>query len=81
MFVFAAAALIIYANTGLHLDAVAGSGMQGEKTIASGEVVLNEFTVITSDVKAGSTQISVADNTINFCNAFRSQLALNSSAR
>jgi hypothetical protein len=74
VFVFAAAALIIYSNTGLHLDAVAGSGMLGEKIISSPQTTLNDFTVLTSNVKAGSTQINVADNTINSHGRFAGDL-------
>lgn len=65
IFAVAAVTLIIYSNTGLHLEAVAGPGMLGEKTIAIGQSVLNEFTTVTEDVKAGSTQINVADNVLN----------------
>jgi len=74
MFVFAAVTLIIYSNTGLHLNAVAGSGMMGEKVITTPQTVLNEFTVITADVKAGSTQINVLDNAINSHSRFAGAL-------
>ena len=64
-FALAAFALVIYSSTGLHLDAVAGEGMEGEKTLVPGQVILNEFTSVTADVKAGSTQINVSDNSLN----------------
>src|SRR5215203_4081383 len=64
-FTLAAFALIVYSSTGLHQDAIAGQGMLGEKTFTPGQTILNEFTFVTSDVKAGSTQINVTDNTLN----------------
>jgi len=64
-FALSAFALIIYSSTGLHLEAVAGEGMGGEKTLAPGQTILNEFTSVTADVKAGSTQVNVADNSLN----------------
>jgi hypothetical protein len=74
MFAVAAVTLIIYSNTGLHLEAVAGPGMLGEKTITAGQSILNEFTTVTEDVKAGSTQINVDDNILNSHGRFAGNL-------
>ncbi|MEO8086436.1 MAG: hypothetical protein ABI763_06435, partial [Bacteroidota bacterium] len=78
VFTVAAIALIIYANFGTSQKVIAGTGMHGAKTVASANTILNEFTTLTADVSAGTSQISVASSTINSNGRFTAGLEVGS---
>ncbi|TAH40753.1 MAG: T9SS type A sorting domain-containing protein [Bacteroidetes bacterium] len=67
--------LVLISNFGVHQPAVAAVGFHGNKTITGSNVILNEYTTLTSSASSGSTSLTVANAYLNQNNRFASNLA------
>ncbi len=65
----------IYSNLGTSKNAVASLGVHGSKTISTTNVILNEFTTLTSTVASGATTLTVASSSLNANSRFASGLS------
>jgi len=57
------------------IPAFAQQGKNGDKTITTPNIILNEYTSLTVDDTSGSSQITVVNNNLNSNNRFTSALA------
>src|SRR6185436_1977632 len=71
----ASAIVFIYMNVGTPKETKAALGMHGAKTVSTTNVILNEFTTLTSNASAGSTSISVASSSLNANSRFSGSLS------
>src|SRR5689334_3806948 len=60
-----ATALIYILNVGSSTSTLAAAGFHGSRTITSSNVIVNEYTTLTSDASAGSVIINVAASSLN----------------
>lgn len=71
----AGAGLFLMNNLGTSEDALANPGKDGAKTITTANAIVNEYTYLTGNSSAGSTQIQCNSNTINANGRFSGNLA------
>jgi len=57
--------VLIYMNIGVSKKSHAALGMHGTKTVSTTNVVLNEFTTLSSNASAGATSITVTSSSLN----------------
>src|SRR5689334_10424317 len=75
LLVIAFVSVFIYSNLGTSKKSVAALGMHGAKTISTTNVILNEFTTLSSNVSSGASAITVASSSLNANSRFSGSLA------
>jgi len=74
-FVIAGLTLFFFStNPRLNPEAFAGTGIHGNKTVSGTNIILNEYTTLTSSVSIGATSLSVANAYLNQNSRFPSNL-------
>jgi hypothetical protein len=67
--------LFIYTNLGTAKKSSASLGLHGSKIISTTNVILNEFTALTSNAAAGATSITVSSSSLNANSRFPANLS------
>jgi hypothetical protein len=67
--------LFFIANAGFNQNTFAAIGFHGDKTVTGSNVILNEYTTLSSNASSGSTSITVANSALNQNNRFPAGLA------
>jgi hypothetical protein len=67
--------LIYIVNTVSSSRSMAAAGFHGPKTVTSSNVILNEYTTLTTDANAGTTSISVSSSSLNANGRFPANMA------
>lgn len=71
----ATAVCIYILNVGSSKGSLAAAGFHGSKTVSTSNVILNEYTTLTSDVSSGSISLTVAASSLNANSRFPANLA------
>lgn len=69
-----ATAAIYILNVGSATSTMAAAGLHGPKTITSSNVILNEYTTLTSNASVGAVMINVASSSLNANSRFSSSM-------
>ncbi|HRI41957.1 MAG TPA: hypothetical protein PLW54_09770, partial [Bacteroidia bacterium] len=73
-FFLLAGGFFLIGNLGTSQDAVAGLGQHGAKTVTTSNTILNEYTALTNNASAGSTNIRVTSSSLNANGRFSAAL-------
>jgi hypothetical protein len=75
LLIFSFVSVFIYSNLGSSKKSLAALGMHGSKTVTTTNVILNEFTTLTSNASSGTTSITVASSSLNANSRFAGNLS------
>jgi len=67
--------LLMMVNLGFNHQSIAAVGYHGDKTVSGSNVILNEYTTLSSNASSGATSISVANAYLNANSRFAGNLS------